>query len=106
MPSKAALTDFGRASDGVGVAAQVGIGHRPADDDVVPHAVTHRVVVAWVAAMVRGVVHAISIYLRHSEGLSQANLDILQHAAKVISKLRGPWITGGDWNMCHALLAS
>ena len=41
----------------------------------------------------------VSIYLRVNEGLTEANLLILQHAAILIKSLKGPFIIGGDWNL-------
>ena len=52
--------------------------------------------IAWIGAVCRGGIHAGSIYLRNSEGLSERNLAILEEVARVVAGLRGPWLIGGD----------
>ena len=54
--------------------------------------------------MCRDGIHLISVYLRDTEGLSQANLDILHSLAATISELQGPWLIAGDFNLEPSLL--
>eukprot|EP00973_Karenia_brevis_P021664 2980076-Karenia_brevis.AAC.1 len=46
-----------------------------------------------------------SIWLRDSEGLSEANMLLLEAAAVSLGTATGPWIVGGDWNISPQLLA-
>ena len=47
----------------------------------------------------------VSVYLRHSEGLSQENQAILEELCVVLLQLSGPWIVAGDGNLSPAVLA-
>ena len=47
-----------------------------------------------------------SIYLRCSEGLSEANQFILEEAKATLLIVRGPWIVAADWNISPATLAA
>ena len=77
---------------------------------MVPHAgcaadgVQHRLQAAWVGVVTRGGLHVVSIWLRHSEGLSEANLNILAETAALIVTLPGPWVIAGNWNITPAML--
>ena len=53
----------------------------------------------WVDGIVRGGAMVISIYLWHSEGLSDRNRTILDAAAEAIRRFGGPWLMAGDFNM-------
>ena len=67
----------------------------------------HHISLAWVNAVMRGGLYCMSMYLRHSEGLSSANMLILEEAAVALGTVSGPWVIGGDWNMPpHTLAAS
>jgi hypothetical protein len=63
-----------------------------------------RVRISFVNAILKGGLFIISIYLWHSEGLSERNLSLLNHLARVLASLRAPWLIAGDWNMVPALL--
>ena len=41
----------------------------------------------------------LSVYLRHSEGLSPENLLLLDVLAEIVDTLQGPWIIAGDFNL-------
>ena len=41
----------------------------------------------------------VSLYLRHSEGLSADNRKLLEEAAGELAQIKGPWILGMDANM-------
>ena len=43
--------------------------------------------------------------LRDSEGLSEANVQLLEDAAIALGGLNCPWIAAGDWNMPPDILA-
>ena len=61
---------------------------------------------AWVDAVVPGGMHCVSLYLRHSEGLSADSTAVLDQLAVVIESLRGPWIVAGDWNLIPQILTA
>ena len=60
---------------------------------------SHRVQLRHWSGVCRGGVHLVTVYLYDGEGLSRRNLDILQELAFVLSRLRGPWILAGDFNL-------
>ena len=82
---------------GTGIAAMERVGVRTATQ--------HRLAVAWVDAVVRGGLYCASVYLRHSEGMSEANQAILEEVAVALQCLGGPWIVAGDWNLSPSVLA-
>ena len=96
-PTLAHLTATNAASGGMGVAARVGIGIQDNTDKAVPPAFRHRIALAHVNAVFKGGLTVGSIWLRHTEGVSELNLGILQQAAIAIKQIRGPWAFGGDW---------
>ena len=59
----------------------------------------YRVHIRWVGSICKGGIYVITVYLYHSEGLSDRNLNILQALAAIISRLKGPWIIAGDFNL-------
>ena len=100
-------TEADSSSAGVAVAARAHLGH--SDPVMLPglEGLEHRVRISWVGSVIKGGLHLISVYLWHTEGLSRRNLDILQRLAWVISRIKGPWLIAGDWNMLpEALRAS
>ena len=44
--------------------------------------------------------------LGHSEGLSPANMEILEEIASIIAAYKGPWILAADFNMEPAMIAT
>jgi len=92
-------------SAGCAVLVRVGSGITPAASHTVREPMRHRIAVAWVDAVVRGGIHCVSVYLRHSEGLSAENQAILEELFAVLRTLRGPWIVAADWNMPPKVLA-
>ena len=92
----------GRDTVGVGIAVRSGIGLGRAADlgfDCSPRESPGRLAVGWVDGVLRGGVMMISIYLWHSEGLSERNVALLHAAGEAIASFGGPWMMGGDWNM-------
>ncbi len=107
--NNADLTDAGRLSAGVGVGARSHLGM--ADGGEVDYSASMggaaaRYMRKWIGAMCRGGVHVGSVYLRTNEGLTDANLNILQDIATDLAALTGPWILGGDWNVTPEALAA
>ena len=68
-------------------------------NDLIPAALRHRLVVAWVDGVVKGGIYLISVYPKDSQGLGESNMWLLEVIAAIIATLRGPWIAAGDWNM-------
>jgi len=66
---------------------------------IIREAFRYRITVAWVAGMLSGGFHLISVYMKDSVGVAGENLEILQELSCVIKTLRGPWVAGGDWNV-------
>ena len=46
-----------------------------------------------------------SLYLRCTEGLSEANKAILEEATAALATVAGPWIIAADWNFSPLVLA-
>ena len=46
----------------------------------------------------------LSVYLWHTEGLTERNWRILHAAGECVAQFGGPWIIGGDFNMTPAEL--
>ena len=92
-------------SAGNAVLAKKGTGIRPVLRSGISDATEHRLTLAWVDAVLRGGIYCLSVYLRHSEGMSEANQAILDDAAIALRSLRGPWIAAGDWNITPQVLA-
>ena len=103
--SRAHPTAAANGSGGGAVMVRRGCGLTPPEDQIVREPFRHRIALAWCDAVVRGGVHIVSVYLRHSEGLSQENMAILDELSAVLLQLKGPWIVGGDWNLLPAILA-
>ncbi len=108
------LTQAGRISAGVAVGVRSHIGladggtvHGDGPAAGVRCAVAEgRYIRRWAGCMCRGGIHVGSVYLRTAEGMSDANVDILQHVAEDLAGVRGPWILGGDFNMTAEELAA
>ena len=58
-----------------------------------------RITSVWIDGVVRGGLLVLALYLWHSEGLSNKNLQILWDAGELITKHGGPWLIGADFNM-------
>ena len=91
-------------SSGVAVAVRGHLGLAQPVKAMDPEADISRFCVRWLGAVCRGGIHLISVYLRDSEGLSQANFDILHSVAAAIAELQGPWLLAGDFNVEPSLL--
>ena len=87
------------ASGGVGVSVRRGTGIVGEAVGLIPDAFAHRLVFARVGSVVGGGVHCLSVYLRDSEGLTPANIAILECVAVMVCTLGGPSIIGGDSNV-------
>ena len=97
--TEAHRTAADRASGGVLVAARLRIGIASSTDATIPDGFKHRLALAHVSAIWKGGLHVGSAWLKQSEGLSEENLGILQVLAQALTKVRGPWLIGGDWNV-------
>ena len=51
----------------------------------------------------KGGLFVVSIYLWHTEGLSERNLSSLNHLARGFASFRAPWVIAGDWNITPAM---
>ena len=100
----AADTAAGSTSAGVGVAVRSHLGLAMPRQPLEFENLKSRVQVRWMGAVCRGGLHLVSVYLWTSEGLSQRNMDLLQCLAGVLSRLRGPWLVGGDFNLTPDML--
>ena len=60
----------------------------------------------FVQGVLRGGVLLVSIYLWHTEGLTDRNRALLDMAGAVISEFGGPWLLAGDFNMEPGALAA
>ena len=100
----AKITEKDGVSSGVAVAVLGHLGLAHPLKLLSPDADATRICVRWLGSVCRGGLHLISVYLRDSEGLSQANLDILHSVAATISELQGPWLIAGDFNLEPSLL--
>ena len=88
----------GGASAGTLVGSRAHIGMLEADD-FEPHDVHPRFQLQKVGAICKGGIHMGSLYLQDCVGPTHpANIDILDHVARRLSALAGPWIIGGDFN--------
>jgi len=94
------------SSGGCVVAASRGIGIRAQPDWSIADGFEHRFKLAWISAILKGGLHAGSVYLQDSAGLNDVNLAVLQEIAVVLKQIRGPWILAGDWNLNPDLLRS
>ena len=95
----AVCTSKGGISAGVGIAARSAYGMTVHQLGEIPECAEGRIAACHVGAVCKGVFHILSVYLWHSEGLTARNLDLLQTLAHVISRLRGPWLLAGDFNI-------
>ena len=63
-----------------------------------------RLCVAWIDAVVKGGIMAGSLYLWHTEGLSERNRGLLNAFAEQVFAYSGPWSLQGDFNMSPNVL--
>jgi hypothetical protein len=103
--TKAHRTGCDMGSGGGAILARKGTGISPVQSSCIPEEYQHRISISWINAILKGGIHGMNIYLRHSEGLSPANMLLLAHAAAALGALLGPWFVGGDWNMSPQELA-
>ena len=88
-----------KASGGAAVGARRGVGITDVTDSLVKNQLAHRIAVAHVNAIIPGGIFIVSVYLRTSEGLTEANLQILRELGAIVRSLSAPWIIAGDWNI-------
>ena len=98
-------TALDSASGGVGIFCRRRTGLH-AHTGIVKEGYQHRLQASWLGAVMRGGIHLCSIWLVHSQGLSETNLAILAEAAALLGAIAGPWVIGGDWNISPQLLES
>ena len=104
--SQAHPTAAAAGSGGCVVAVRASSGIHDNTTALVSEPYRHRVAVSWVDGIVPGGVHCISAYFRHSEGLSPANMALLDELTVVIRSLTGPWLLAADWNFSPAVLVA
>jgi hypothetical protein len=97
--SSAHRTNANLASGGAAVLARRGTGIHDVTDCTIRDGMRHRLALSWVDTVQRGGLHFLSMWLRDSEGLSTANMELLEEAAGALRSLKGGWIAGGDWNI-------
>ncbi len=93
-------------SGGCCVLRKRGAGLRNTTEAYITEQHRHRVCLGWADGVVKGGMHFASVYLRDSEGLTPANMAILDELAVALRSLKGPWIVGGDWNIPPEVLAA
>ena len=93
-PTSAKAMAANSSSGGTAVAVRRGIGLVP-EPGVTDEAVEHRVGSAWVGGICRGGAHAVSVYLRDSEGMPEANQTLLAKLTQLVSGFRLPWAIVG-----------
>ena len=97
--TSAVCTSKGGISAGVvGIAARSAYGMTVHELGEIPQCAEGRIAACHVGAVCKGGFHILSVYLWHSD------LDLLQTLAQVISRLRGPWLLAGDFNITPELV--
>ena len=90
----------GKCGAAVAVRSSIGVANaKGLPYDCSPRGSRGRVGVVWTDGVVRGGLMVISVYLWHSEGMSDRNLAILHAAGEAARRFGGPFIVGGDFNM-------
>ena len=92
-------------SGGGAILARAGTGVQAILSAAIPEDARHRLAITWVDGMLKGGIHMLNVYLRHSEGLSEADMLLLEQAACALGSIRGPWIACSDWNFTPQVLA-
>ena len=104
--SAAHRTAAAMGTGGGAVLTRKGSGITDLTNALIQEGMRHRICISWVDAVIRGGVYCVSLWLRHSEGLSPANMAILDELAVALGILDGPWIIGGDWNLTPEILTA
>ncbi len=86
-----------RAGVVVAVRSHIGLGWAPGDDTAV--LVEGHIVVAHVAALVKGGYVNYTVYLHTREGMSDRNQQLVQTIGEHAAAHGRPWVAGGDWNV-------
>ena len=101
-----ALPSSNLGSGGCAVLRARGGGICSTNQGAVSKQYAHRICMAWVDGVLKGGMHFASVYLRTSEGLTAANMAILEELAVALKVVKGPWVVGGDWNISPEVLAA
>ena len=89
-----------RCGTAVAVRSHIGVARaRNLPYDASPSDSPGRIATVWADGILRGGVLLISVYLWHSEGLTERNWGILRRAAEAAKKFGGPFVIAGDFNM-------
>eukprot|EP00973_Karenia_brevis_P029882 4120240-Karenia_brevis.AAC.1 len=104
--SRAHRTGGAIGSGGGAVLCRGGTSIAPSADSAISSQTSHRIMMAWVDAVMRSGIHCMSLYLRDSEVLSDSNQHLLDEAAGALKAVKGPLIIGRDWNMSPQTLAA
>ena len=86
-------------SGGCGMLRRRGAAIRDTTKEYISSQHAHRICISWVDGVVRGGMHFVSVYLRTSEGLTPANMAILEELAVALRALKGPLVVEADWNV-------
>ena len=70
--------------------AKIGTGLVEANPKAIEDGFAHRVAAAWVAAVIKGGIRVISVYLIGSVGINEANQKILDAVVLLVKSLKGP----------------
>ena len=87
--SLAHRTAAAMGSGGGAVMVRRGSGIHDLTDNLIQQGMRHRICISWVDAVVRGGIYCVSLWLRDSEGMSQANMAILDELAVALGSLGG-----------------
>ena len=74
-----------------------GAGIRNVSRDYIDDKFAHRLCISWIDGVVKGGMHCVSLYLRTAEGLTPANMAILEELTVALRALKGP--LGGEWGL-------
>ena len=101
------LTPKDGYSAGVSIATKqgIGVGSVGMKFDHSPASALGRVAAAWVHAGPRTGMVLVSVYLFHSEGMTERNRSIIKRALAVVRAYGSPWIIAGDFNMSPSVFA-
>ena len=100
--AKATPGEAGAWSSGTGIAvkSKIGMGRVGGlPHDISPPGSEGKVSVCWADGVLRGGILCVSVYLWHTEGLSERNCQILEAAGKAVCQHGGAWCIIGDFNM-------
>ena len=85
--------------------ARKGTGINNKFNTLIPECIAYRVCIAWVAAIAKGGVYLISVYLKGSVGMNAENKLVCEHIVAAVRSLDGTCVLAGDWKMEPTALA-